>query len=221
MKDEFVKKYFKDTAKEFDDIYDNKGGILKKCINKLLRKGMRERVALTLQICDNANCKTLLDIGCGSGRIALPLAEKGLKLVGIDYSSEMIDLANEYLKEYMEKGKSNLDVKFICGDFMKDFKNNELFDITLALGFFDYIENPLPVMKKMRDLTKEKMIASYPAKFTPQMPIRKIWLRKRKCPVYFYTKRKINDLYKSIDVEDYKIVKVAAGYLVTANLSKK
>jgi len=50
---------------------------------------MRERVALTLQECKDSN-KTVLDIGCGSGRVALLLADKGMKVTGIDYSSKMI-----------------------------------------------------------------------------------------------------------------------------------
>ena len=211
-----VKKYFEDTAKEFDEIYDNRGDTLKRLINKVFRKGMRERVILTLQECEGDN-KTILDIGCGSGRIALLLAEKGIDITGIDYSSEMIELANEYLRKYKDSTNIELNVEFICCDFMKDFDINELFDITLALGVFDYIKNPMPFLEKMKNLTKEKMIAYYPAKFAFQAPIRKIWLWTRNCPVYFYTKRKLKMIYTSIGITNYKIVKVSAGYLVIVN----
>lgn len=221
MEDEFVKKYFKETAKDFDDIYDNKGGLLKKFINRVLRKGMRERVALTLQECSNSRNKTLLDIGCGSGRVALLLAEKGVKVTGIDYSSEMIDLANRYLKEYKTSPNTCLSVKYVCCDFMKDFDSNELFDITLALGVFDYVKDPIPLLRKMKSITKENMLASYPAKFTPQMPLRRLWLLTKNCPVYFYAKKELESMYDSIGITDYKIIKVAAGYLVKANLSKR
>jgi len=104
---------------------------------------------------------------------------------------------------------------------MRDFDSNELFDITLALGVFDYIKNPIPFLEKMKNVTKEKIIASYPAKFAFQMPIRKVWLWTRNCPVYFYTKSKLKAMYISIGIINYKIVKLSAGYLVIADLSQE
>ncbi len=41
---------------------------------------------------DNAQ---VLDLGCGAGRTTIPLAEMGLKVVGIDFSPSMIQLAQE------------------------------------------------------------------------------------------------------------------------------
>lgn len=213
--DKDVKKYFEDTAEDFDEIYDNKGDTLKRLINKVFRKGMRERFILTLQECEGGN-KTILDIGCGSGRFSLPLAGKGAKVTGIDYSSRMIELANEYLIKYETNIDTKLNVEFICCDFMENFNSNELFDITLALGVFDYIKNPMPLLEKMKNLTKEKIIASYPAKFTFQMPIRKVWLYTKNCPVYFYTERKLASMYNSIGITNYEIIKMSAGYLVKA-----
>jgi len=219
---EVVKKYwnFEKIVKEFDEIYDNKGGIFKRLVNKTFRKGMRERVALTLQECHGRN-KTVLDIGCGSGRVSFLLAEKGMKVVGIDYSSKMIELADEYLKKYIVNKSVKLNVKFMCRNFMKNFEGNKAFDITVALGVFDYIKNPILFLKKMRNTTKEKMIASYPAKFTFITPIRKVWLWTRNCPVYFYTKNELKAMYDSIGIKNYKIRKTPDGYLVVANISQR
>ena len=217
--DEAVKKYFEDTVEDFDEIYDNEGDALKRFINKVFRKAMRERFILTLQECEGDN-KTILDIGCGSGRISLPLAENGAKVTGIDYSSRMIELANEYHKKYEATTDTKLNTKFVCCDFMEDFNSNKLFDITLAIGVFDYIKYSVPFLKKMKKLTNEKMIASYPAKFTFQMPIRKVWLYTKNCPVYFYTERKLALIYKSIGITNYEIIKMPAVYLVKAYVNK-
>ena len=66
-----VKEYFTRAAKEFDDIYDNRGGPIKKLANMLFRKGMRERFDLTLQFCGTGE-KSVLDIGCGAGQVYYP-----------------------------------------------------------------------------------------------------------------------------------------------------
>ena len=39
--------------------------------------------------------KTILDGGCGTGGHAIPLAERGYEVTGIDLSEEMINIAKE------------------------------------------------------------------------------------------------------------------------------
>lgn len=96
-----LKEYFEVGAKDFDDIYNWMSGTqdksFKMVINKLFRKGMVERFKLALNECSPNS--TILNVGCGSGRISIALAEKGANITGIDYSSQMIELANNYLKK--------------------------------------------------------------------------------------------------------------------------
>lgn len=42
----------------------------------------------------------ILDIPCGTGRLAAPLLESGLKVYGADISAEMLDVAKERLASY-------------------------------------------------------------------------------------------------------------------------
>ncbi|WP_416827310.1 class I SAM-dependent DNA methyltransferase [Ectobacillus polymachus] len=44
--------------------------------------------------------KTLLDVGCGTGNIALPLAEKGYDVTGVDLSEEMLTIAQHKLVDF-------------------------------------------------------------------------------------------------------------------------
>ncbi|MFX0140568.1 MAG: class I SAM-dependent methyltransferase [Candidatus Hodarchaeota archaeon] len=216
--EEKVKKYFENGAENFDRIYDwiygSDDKSLKLLVNKIFRKGMIARFKQVLEECEPD--KNILDIGCGSGRIDLALAKKGANIIGIDYSKQMIELANKYLNKYQNERNITLNVKFLHKNFMKNYRNKELFDITLAIGVFDYIKEPIPFLKKMRNLSKEKIIASYPAKFTFQMPIRTVWLWTKRCPVYFYTKYQIKSMYESINLFNYEIVKIPAGYIVKA-----
>jgi len=222
-KEKKVKQYFEVGAKDFDDIYNWMSGTqdksLKKLINKFFRKGMVERFKLALEECESN--KTVLDVGCGSGRISIALAELGAHITGIDYSLPMIELAKEYLQKYEKENNKKLNIKYIHSDFINNYYSGEKFDVSLALGVTDYLRDPIPLLLKMKDLTKEKLIVSYPAKFTFQIPLRKIWLWTKKCPVYFYTKKRIKAIYNSINLTHYEIIDVAAGYFVKAYINNK
>ena len=208
---EDIKEYFEIKAKEFDELYDNQGSLFQMMVNKIFRKGLYERAYITLKECGDVRGKRILDVGCGSGRISVPLAERGAVVVGIDYSLSMLNLARNFAKE--REIEENIEFKDV--DFMSDF-NEGLFNITLALGVFDYIQNPIPFLSKMKTLTTEQILASYPARFTPQAPIRKLWLYTRKCPIYFYAKREIDRIYKAIELTSYEIIDYSAGYFVKA-----
>lgn len=67
----------------------------------------------------------ILDLGCGTGNIAIPLSEKHYKVLGIDISEDMLSIANN--KAY-EKGA---DIHLIKGDISKlKIKGN--FDIVIS-----------------------------------------------------------------------------------------
>jgi len=57
--------------------------------------------------------QTALDVGCGDGLIARSLAERGLRVTGVDLSPEMIALAEE-------RSPAGLNVRFAVRDFMAD-----------------------------------------------------------------------------------------------------
>jgi 2-polyprenyl-3-methyl-5-hydroxy-6-metoxy-1,4-benzoquinol methylase len=210
-----VKDYFTRAAKEFDNIYENRGGLITKLTNLVFRKGMRERFVLVLQLC-GAGDISVLDIGCGAGRFTIPLAERGIQVMGIDYSPEMIRMADNYVKARTRSADKPLRISHVCADFLSDFNSDEKFDVTLAVGVLDYLKDPLPFLKKMKDVTRGRMIISFPSKYTPQMPIRKIWLATKDCPVYFYTRTRIVELCTLAKISDYQIIPFTAGYLLKA-----
>lgn len=56
----------------------------------------------------------ILEVGCGTGRVTLPIAQAGFDVVALDASEEMLGEAAEKLRE------NALPVHFVCGD-MQDF----------------------------------------------------------------------------------------------------
>jgi ubiquinone/menaquinone biosynthesis C-methylase UbiE len=70
---------------------------------------------------------TILEVGCGSGRVLKSLAESGCKVLGVDISDEMLAIANNKLHQYLSSGIIRL------ANF--DFSNhwlNENFDRALV-----------------------------------------------------------------------------------------
>ncbi|NIQ06148.1 MAG: class I SAM-dependent methyltransferase [Candidatus Korarchaeota archaeon] len=64
----------------------------------------------------------ILDVGCGTGQHVKLLNEKGYYVMGMDASEEMLEIAQENVK----------NVEFFKGD-MKDFTTSETFDTMLCL----------------------------------------------------------------------------------------
>ncbi len=77
--------------------------------------------------------KKILDLGCGTGIPTLLLRFKGYKMVGLDRSKEMLEVARQ-------KAKGIKNVRYVKGDFTK-FKLNEKFDAVVS--FFDSLNNLL------------------------------------------------------------------------------
>jgi len=131
----------------------------------------------------------------------------------------MIRMADSYVKARIGNTNKPLRIRHVCSDFLSDFSPAEKFDITLAVGVFDYLKDPLSFLKKMKDITRGRMIISFPSKYTPQMPIRKMWLATKDCPVYFYTRGRIAELCALARIRDYQIIPFTAGYLLKGEAS--
>ena len=70
--------------------------------------------------------KTIIDLGCGTGSIALPLAKEGYDVIGVDLSPEMLTEADH---KAMEEGVS---IRFACQD-MTELELGEEADCILSL----------------------------------------------------------------------------------------
>lgn len=71
---------------------------------------------------------SILDIACGSGRITLPLVAKHRRIIGIDNSRSMLNLARSKASR-LSMSVRNLD--FICAD-MRYFNIRERFDFCIC-----------------------------------------------------------------------------------------
>ena len=139
-----VKEFFEKRVEKFDSIYAPEKKLIWKILDFLFRRSMQKRFELTLQELKDAKAKKILDIGCGSGRYSIALAQNKIYVSGIDFANKMIEQARIYAKV---KGLENF-CNFVVGDFL-DYQFTDKFDISIAIGFFDYVKKPIKYLQKI------------------------------------------------------------------------
>ncbi|MGH8005372.1 MAG: class I SAM-dependent methyltransferase [Limisphaerales bacterium] len=204
---EKVRGYFTRSAADFDSLYSEENvAPFMRFLNRRFRRDIYERYLLSLDHVRQYRLGSILDVGCGSGRYVLGLAEltNVKRIVGIDFSHSMIELALENARSAQNSGKS---LDFFCRDF-EGFETEETFDGIVAMGIFDYIGNPVPVLEKMRTLARHSVVASFPSISFYRTPFRKVRYFFKRCPVYFYTCREILFLSKAAGFAKVEVHKI-------------
>ena len=206
-----IRNYFNRIAVDFDSIYSSEKGVLRNILDTVFRKTMRQRFSLVFEKSGDVKGKRVLDVGCGSGQYCLEFARRGTSAaVGIDLSESMLRLA----ESHAEQNRLNSVCQFIHGNFLAhEFRTP--FHIVVAIGLFDYIEDPVPTLSKLKEVSNKLIMASFPVKWDVRTPIRKLRLALKKCDVYFYTLKRIEDsLNRSGFSNSYEITKLDRDYFV-------
>lgn len=181
-------RYWNAEAEVFDEIYDSEGRVTG-LLNKLLRSDMEGRTLFTREHSDLVKAPSILEIGCGTGVHTKLLIEGGASHVtGLDFSGKMLDIARRRLGGVDESKWSLLE-----GDFMATALENR-YDVVTAVGVFDYVAAPREFLKRMADVSQDRVIVTFPRAGTVRASIRKIRLGLKNCPVYFYTSRDIESM---------------------------
>ena len=92
----------------------------------------------------------VLDLGCGDGTTAVPLALLGAEVVGIDIAKNLVDAGN---KRATEMGLANLTFQEGDASNLQGI-NNHSFDLTLSIFGAMFAPKPFDVAKEMVRVTK-------------------------------------------------------------------
>ncbi len=204
-------RYFERHAQAFDSIYDWRAEGLKGLINRWLRKDMFVRFQLTFEQCHPLAGKRVLDVGCGSGRYAVEFATRGAsKVVGVDVAPAMVELSRKRAREHGVEEKC----QFVASP-LEDLTAVEGFDYAVAIGLFDYFADPLGYLRRIRELTRERVVATFPAKWRLRVPLRKLRLWLKGCPVYFYSSDDIRLLFERAGFASCEILYSGQIYVVS------
>lgn len=98
----------------------------------------------------------VLDLACGPGRHAVPLAQKGLFVTGVDRSPFLLEKARKYA------AREGVGIEFIQDD-MRSFSRHNSYDLALSLyssfGYFDdHAENQKVLECTCKNLKKGGML---------------------------------------------------------------
>jgi 2-polyprenyl-3-methyl-5-hydroxy-6-metoxy-1,4-benzoquinol methylase len=209
--------YWNREVNDFHSIYSHQKSNFASFLDRVFRKDMYDRFVFTMENSLPISYRNFLDVGCGSGVYSLEFARQGAASVtGLDIAEKMLEVCR---KSAEREGLAER-CTFLHTDLLEYHSDTE-FDVSIGIGLFDYISEPLPVLKKMREVTKGKAILSFPRLWTWRAPVRKARLAVRNCPVFFYTKSTIGSLLKEAGFADYEITKVGKLHCVVAHSTRR
>lgn len=178
---------------------------------RLVRPGLYQRYQIALEVARRYERPRVLDIGCGSARIGEPLLDGGAsEYVGVDFSAPMLELARGRLARFGDRATL----------IESDFAGAEVegpFDVVLALGFFDYVGEPEPVVRRMAALSSGSAVATFPRWSWVKGPLRHLRYQVvLNVPIYDYTARELRFLFGAAGFARLRVVKRGSGFLVEA-----
>ena len=138
------------------------------------------RSSIVNRLPEQLHGKRVLDAGCGTGALALELANKGAHVTAVDLSPNLIELAKSRIPESERK-----NIEFYAGDMLDD-----------AYGDFDYVigmdsmihycaKDILIVLEKLSPRVSEKILFTFaPSTLPLELMIRfgRLFPRKDRAP---------------------------------------
>jgi ubiquinone/menaquinone biosynthesis C-methylase UbiE len=204
--------HFHADAHRFDAIYEESKNPVTRFIDHKWRGVVRVRMDLTLERLGDLAGKSVLDVGCGSGRYCIAFAARGARrVVGVDFAPGMIDLANEIARSAGVSDRCS----FLVGAFPEAVPA-ETFDASTAMGFFDYIPDPERLVAAMRERTRQTMVMSFPKANEWRVPLRRLRFRMIGCPLFLYTEARVRSVLAAAGVRDFDWIPLDRDYIVVA-----
>jgi 2-polyprenyl-3-methyl-5-hydroxy-6-metoxy-1,4-benzoquinol methylase len=212
--DETVRRRFERDAQSFDAIYRVERSWFARRFNRIFRKAIFERYEITFAEAGDVTDKTVLDVGCGSGVYSADFARRGARrVVGVDFSANMLALAAQ---EVAAQGVADR-CEFRREDFMTS-ASDESFDISVAMGVFDYLPQPVAFLRKMAAQTNAKVIASFPGHSVVRERLRTLRYRlSGKGRVFFYRQADVTRIAAEAGLHDIRVIPIRSsgtGYIL-------
>ena len=215
-KHEQVNEFFDGYSEKWDSLYgkERKKDPLSKFADEVLRAVIKRRLSTTLGFTKSEKIKTILDAGCGSGQYVVEFAKQGKLVTGLDFAESMLKIAKKSIKDENLSG-----VDFLQADFVEYFFSKK-YDAVCAMGFYDYIENPAPVLKKMIEISNHEVYASFPKAKGVLAIQRRIRYKLRSCPLWLYSEERLLAILEQSGASGkYELVDLGRDWIVRIKVS--
>lgn len=126
---------------EIHDLYQRWAETYDEPTNVLVQA--EERVLLRRSF--DVSGKKILDVGCGTGRHAIRMAEAGAEVTGIDFSDKMLEVAR--------KKAEGIQIRFVHAD-LRSIPLDEVFDMVTCHLVLNHVEDLVAAMREISRLTK-------------------------------------------------------------------
>lgn len=210
-----VRELFDGYAVEFSSIYGGPRGCFARLMDKWFRKSMLVRFHKSIGACQPLEGRRVLDVGCGPGHYSVLLARQGASCVlGVDFSTSMIELAQKRALEHQVSDKC----EFIEQD-IRDYQTKTLFDYTIVMGVMDYIQTPQPFITHLMEMTKGRIMFSFPERdgfLAFQRRLRYRWFAD--CELRMYTQSSLEELMSQVAPGRHTIEKIERDFFVVIDM---
>jgi ubiquinone/menaquinone biosynthesis C-methylase UbiE len=162
------------------------------------------------QLIDNINCESILDVGCGDGRLLEILKRDRRMLNGIDISSKMIKIAEKKLSD---------KARLVVGDSEFLPWPDDEFDAIICAASFHHYPKPKAVLKEMVRVLKQGGVLLIAELYFPNliriganaiMPLLKYGV------YHFYSRHQMENLFRQIDLKDITCKRVRNYFIMYA-----
>ncbi|MCA1687217.1 MAG: class I SAM-dependent methyltransferase [Actinobacteria bacterium] len=203
-----VRERFERDAQSFDAIYRLERSPFWRWVNTTLRKAVFERYTITFEQAGDVTGKKILDVGCGSGVYSIDFARRGAgRVVGVDFSGNMLKLARQEAEQHRVADRC----EFIQADFL-ELDLEDKFDISIAMGVFDYVPDQMTFLRKMVVLTTGKVIVAFPGHSLLREPARRLRYKlSGKGDIYLYSQEDVERIAAEAGLRDKEIIHIPSS----------
>ena len=203
-----VRRRFERDARSFDAIYRLERSPFWRWVNTTLRRAVFERYTITFEQAGDVRGKKILDVGCGSGVYSVDFARRGAgRVVGVDFSENMLKLA----RQEAERHQVTDMCEFIQADFL-ELDLEEKFDISIAMGVFDYVPDQVAFLRKMAALTTDRVIVAFPSHSLLREPARRLRYKLAgKGDIYLYGEDDVERIATDAGLREKGIIRIASS----------
>jgi 2-polyprenyl-3-methyl-5-hydroxy-6-metoxy-1,4-benzoquinol methylase len=194
-----MKQYWDSEIEKFDRIYGEEKGVFEQFVDLFRKDIILERAKIVFELAGRLEKgATVIDIGCGTGRQAITLAQMGFRVYGFDISKRAIELAKLRIKG------NEMNVTFEqCNIVQKKYPEC---DMIVGLGLMDYLNTDeiSLIVKQIKELNC-KFVFSFPCK-CPKSYLRYIYRKLSGTSIFLLSPKEIIGLFSQNGIDNVKVI---------------